>query len=176
LRLNRSFRYSVYAIFALLLVSGAGWFAADWQKGAPGDDIWQQFAANMLMLHGGAAMLALLALGALLPLHLLRAWRVGKNRVSGSFVAGFNAVLVLTAFGLYYLGSDVVRPWMSWIHIAAGLAISTMLPLHIMLGRRRAEAEARDADPVTPAQEMTPGREPDEWTQVFRKDRASTIG
>jgi len=176
LRLNRSFRYLVYAAFAVLLLSGAGWFAADWQKGSPGDDIWQQFAANMLMVHGGAAMLALLALGALIPMHLLRGWRAGRNRISGSFVAGFNAVLIATAFGLYYLGSEIVRPWMSWIHIAARLALCAMLPFHIMLGRRRAVTDAYEVDPAAPEQEMPPADETDAWSPAFRKDRASTIG
>ncbi len=134
--LKRSFRYSVYAAFAVLLLTGAGWLVADWQKNIAGDEIWQQAAATMLMVHGGAAMLALLLLGALIPVHLLRAWRSRKNRISGSIMAAFNAVLIVTAFGLYYLGSEEVRPWISWIHLTAGFALSLMLPLHIWLGRR----------------------------------------
>jgi hypothetical protein len=53
-------------------------------------------------------------------------------------MATFNAVLIVTAFGLYYLGSETVRPWMSWIHIGAGLLLALMFPLHIVLGRRSA--------------------------------------
>jgi cytochrome bd-type quinol oxidase subunit 2 len=133
-RLRSSFRYWTYAVFSVLLLTGAAWLVADWQKDA--DEAWQQAAANLLMIHGGAAMLALMALGALIPLHLLRAWRARKNLVSGLIVATVNAVLIVTAFGLYYLGSEVVRPWMSWIHIATGFFLALMIPLHIMLGRR----------------------------------------
>jgi cyanate permease len=136
LRLKPSFRYAIYAAFAVLFLTGAGWFIADWQKDISSDEIWQQVAANMLMVHGGAAMLALMMIGALIPLHLLRSWRARKNRVTGSVVAAFNAVLIVTAFGLYYLGSEAVRPWMSWIHIGAGLLLALMFPLHIVLGRR----------------------------------------
>jgi hypothetical protein len=136
LRLKPSFRYAIYAAFAVLFLTGAGWFIADWQKDISSDEIWQQVAANMLMVHGGAAMLALLMIGALIPLHLLRSWRAKKNRVTGSVMATFNAVLIVTAFGLYYLGSEAVRPWMSWIHIGAGLLLALMFPLHIVLGRR----------------------------------------
>ncbi|WP_342708685.1 hypothetical protein AAFG13_26450 [Bradyrhizobium sp. B124] len=136
MRLKRSFRYSMYATFGVLLLTGAGWLVADWQKNVAGDEIWQQAAANLLMVHGGVAMLALLTLGALIPVHLLRAWRSRKNRISGSIMAAFNAVLIVTAFGLYYLGSEEVRPWMSWIHLTAGFALSLMFPLHIWLGRR----------------------------------------
>jgi hypothetical protein len=136
LRLKPSFRYAIYAAFAVLFLSGAGWFVADWQKDISSDDIWQQVAANMLMVHGGAAMLALMMMGALIPLHLLRSWRAKKNRVTGSVMASFNAVLIVTAFGLYYLGSEALRPWISWIHIGAGLLLVLMFPLHIVLGRR----------------------------------------
>ena len=134
MRLKSTFRYWTYAVFSVLLLTGAAWLVADWQKDT--DDVWQQASANLLMIHGGAAMLALMALGALIPLHLLRAWRAQKNLVSGITVASVNAVLILTAFGLYYLGSEAVRPWMSWIHIIAGFCLALMLPLHIVLGRR----------------------------------------
>ena len=137
MRLKPSFRYAVYAIVAFLTLTGAVWFVADWQKDLSLDEIWQQIAANMLMLHGGAAMLALLLLGALIPMHVLRAWRAGKNRISGSMMATFSAALILTAFGLYYLGSESLRPWISWTHIVAGLALTLWLPLHIWLGRWR---------------------------------------
>jgi len=133
-RLKTTFRYWIYAVFSVLLATGAAWLVADWQKDA--DEAWQQASASLLMIHGGAAMLALMALGALVPLHLLRAWHARKNLVSGITVAAVNAMLIVTAFGLYYLGSETVRPWMSWIHIGAGFFLALMLPLHILLGRR----------------------------------------
>ena len=137
MRLKPSFRYAIYAIVAVLALTGAAWFVADWQKDLSTDEIWQQIAANMLMLHGGAAMLALLLIGALIPLHILRAWRAGKNRMSGGLMAALSAMLIVTAFGLYYLGSETLRPWISWTHIAAGSALALWLPLHIWLGRRQ---------------------------------------
>lgn len=136
MRLKTSFRYSLYAAFAALTVTGAGWLLADWRKDIGGDEIWQSIAANMLMVHGGAAMLTLLLVGALIPVHLLRSWRSRRNRVSGSVMAAFNGLLIVTAFGLYYLGSEAVRPWMSWIHLGAGFSIALMFPLHVWLGRR----------------------------------------
>jgi hypothetical protein len=139
LRLKASFRFSIYAAFVVLFLTGTVWLVADWQKDLAADDIWQQVAANMLMVHGGTAMLALMLLGALIPVHLLRAWRRRKNRVSGSVMATFNAVLIVTAFGLYYLGSEAVRPWMSWIHLVAGFSVALMFPVHIWLGRLKSQ-------------------------------------
>ncbi len=93
------------------------------------------------MLHGGGAMVTLLLLGALIPVHLLRAWRRGNNLVMGSVMVALNAILIATAFGLYYLGSEAVRPWMSWVHLAFGVLLPGFLALHIFLGRRqRAQA------------------------------------
>jgi heme A synthase len=136
LQLKPSFRFSIYAAFAVLFLTGAGWLVADWEKDVSGDEIWQQTAAFLLMVHGGGAMVTLLLLGELIPTHVRRAWRNRKNRVSGSVVAALNAVLIVTAFGLYYLGSEAVRPWTSWIHIAAGSSLSLLIPVHIFLGRR----------------------------------------
>jgi hypothetical protein len=48
-----------------------------------------------------------------------------------------NMLLVVTAFGLYYLGAESVRPWMSWMHIVAGFSVPVLIALHILLGRRR---------------------------------------
>ena len=136
MRLKSSLRYSVYAAFAALFLTGAGWLVADWEKNFSSDEVWQQTAANLLMVHGGAAMMTLLLLGALIPLHVQRSWRSGKNLVSGSLMVTLNTLLVVTAFGLYYLGSEAVRPWMSWIHIVAGFSVPALFALHIFLGRR----------------------------------------
>jgi len=136
LRLKPSFRFAIYAAFGVLFLTGAGWLVADWQKDISTDEIWQQSVAYLLMVHGGAAMVTLLLLGALIPVHVMRAWRSRKNRVSGSGMVTFNAILIVTAFGLYYLGSETLRPWMSWIHIAAGFSLSLLFPLHIFWGRR----------------------------------------
>lgn len=137
MRLSFSFRYAIYAVFTALALTGAGWLVADWQKDLSSDEIWQQSIAYLLMIHGGTAMVALLLLGALVPVHLVRAWRSRKNRISGSVMVTFNAILILTAFGLYYLGSETLRPWMSWIHLAAGFALALLFPFHIYLGRRK---------------------------------------
>lgn len=142
MRLNNLFRYAIYAAFAVLFLSGALWLVADRLKDSPEGEMWQAMSANLLMTHGGAAMLALMLIGALVPVHGLRAWRVGKNRITGTAMASLNGVLIVTAFGLYYLGSENLRPWLSNIHLAAGFALPVQLVAHIYFGRRRATAAA----------------------------------
>jgi len=87
------------------------------------------------MLHGGAAMLALLLLGALGPLHVRAAWRRGRNRATGVAMLVVNGALIATAFGLYYLGSKAVRDWTSTLHIGLGLGLPILLLAHVLWGR-----------------------------------------
>ena len=136
LRLEPSLRWTVYGVVTALLVSGAAWIMADALKDDPGGDAWQLLAANLLMIHGGAAMAMLVIFGALFPVHIRRAWRVRKNRLSGSAMVTLNGLLILTAFGLYYAGSELTRPWISGAHIAAGFALAILTVLHILLGRK----------------------------------------
>ena len=136
LQLNPRFRFALYSAFSALFVTGAAWLVADGLKDTSSGDLWQVIAANLLMLHGGAAMVTLMLLGALVPLHVARAWRTKRNRVTGTAMVTFNAVLIATAFGLYYLGSDAVRPWISNVHIGVGLSLPILLLVHIFFGKR----------------------------------------
>ena len=86
LQLDRRLRWSLYAAFALLFATGAAWLLADQLKDSADGEFWQATIANVLMVHGGVAMLTLLLLGALFPIHIARAWRGRLNRVSGSIM------------------------------------------------------------------------------------------
>jgi hypothetical protein len=144
LRLNPVFRYAIYAAFSALFITGAVWLVADRLKDSAESEFWQGTAATLLMLHGGGAMITLMMLGALVPVHLRYGWRRGKNLVTGIVMSAVNAVLIVTAFGLYYLGSETLRPAMSDVHSALGLAIPALLVAHIWWGRRtRGDAGAR---------------------------------
>jgi cation transport ATPase len=136
LRLEPRFRFAFYGALAALLVTGIAWLPVERLKDRSNDDLWQETAAYLLMLHGGAAMATLMLLGALVPLHVQRAWRSRRNRMTGTVMVTFSATLIVTAFGLYYLGSEAIRSWASDIHIAAGVSLPVLLLAHILLGRR----------------------------------------
>ena len=136
MRLEASFRWTVYAVAAALFVTGAAWLAADALKDGPTGDAWQEIGADLLMVHGGAAMAMLMVLGALIPVHIRRGWRARKNRLSGGAMVTLNALLIPTAFGLYYSGSDLMRPWISDAHIAAGFALAALIVIHPLIGHR----------------------------------------
>ena len=134
LRLDPVLRYALYVAFAVLFVTGAVWLIADRLKESD-SEFWQEAAATLLMVHGGSAMITLMMLGALVPVHMRYGWRKRKNLVTGITAATVNAALIVTAFGLYYLGSDAVRPWMSDVHTVLGLATPPLLFAHIWWGR-----------------------------------------
>jgi hypothetical protein len=129
----------LYATFGMLVLTGGAWLAADRLKDAADGELWQEAAADLLMVHGGAAMLALLLLGALAPLHVTPGWRKRRNRAAGIAMVTVNAVLVATAFGLYYAGGEWLRPWISDTHIAVGLSLPALFLVHVLAGRRGAK-------------------------------------
>jgi hypothetical protein len=137
LRLDPRLRFAVYAAYSVLFVTGVGWLLADQMKDASGiSEAWQTTAANLLMLHGAAAMVTLMLLGALVPLHVQRAWRSRRNRLTATIMLTLNSVLVVTSFGLYYAGSEALRPWTSNIHVDLGLCLPALFFVHVLVGRR----------------------------------------
>ncbi len=144
MRLKSTFRFALYGIFALLFISGVLWLLADQMKNAEADsEMWQQASAFALSLHGGAAMVTLLLLGALFPMHVQRAWRAKTNRVTGIVSVVLYGLLITTAFGLYYMGSETIRPWISYVHIAFGLVVPAVIAAHVMVGRASVVAMAQ---------------------------------
>jgi hypothetical protein len=131
-------RRTLYATGAALWGTGAGWLAAHYLLAAPGrfggPHPWE---AHWRMLHGIAGAAALYVFGSLLVPHMLRAWEIGRGRVTGSLVAGTLAVLVATGLGLYYVGDDAWREAASIVHWGIGLGAPALVAFHVVVGRRK---------------------------------------
>jgi hypothetical protein len=137
LQLDHRFRWGLYAAFSVLFVTGVFWLIADGLKDSPSGEFWQAVSALLLTIHGGATMVTLLLLGALVPVHIQRAWRNRQNRPTGIAMATSALLLIATAFGLYYAGSDVFRARISDVHITVGVIVPVMFVIHVLTGRRR---------------------------------------
>ena len=134
MRLDPIFRWFVYVCFGCLLVTGVAWYQIDDVKALTGID---SLTSIVQTIHGGASMAALLALGALIPMHMMRAWRARRNRFSGTVMALAQTCLVLTAFGLYYAGSDALRAPVLLAHFWTGVAIAVGFVWHVWYGRHQ---------------------------------------
>src|SRR5215470_9751457 len=135
IRLRRFQRPILYAVLALVFLSGVAWAYWNYLAGSPGD-----FEAGAkawaMKIHGAAAMAILVLVGMLLNGHVRFAWRAGRNRTNGSIFLGAFAILTITGYGLYYAGGEKLRADMSWIHLAVGVALPILLLVHILMGRR----------------------------------------
>jgi cbb3-type cytochrome oxidase subunit 3 len=125
----------LYAVLALVFLSGVAWAYWNYFVTSPGDF---EMAAKAwaMKVHGAAAMAVLVLIGMLLNAHVRFAWRARRNRANGSVFLSAFAVLIVTGYGLYYAGGERLRAWTSWIHLAIGLVLPILLLIHIFLGRR----------------------------------------
>ncbi len=139
MRLGRTHERCVYFIGLLTFLSGAGWLADHYllagvgefgDAHAAGEPLW-------LAIHGAAAMAALTVFGSLLPGHIARAWKARRNLGSGLVMLALFSLLIVTGYGLYYVGNEDTRPWISLAHWSTGIAIAGSLVMHIYLGKRR---------------------------------------
>src|SRR5215468_9582211 len=126
IRLKRSQRYFLYAVLALLFLSGVAWTYWNYLA-APSGDFETSAKTWAMKIHGAAAMAIFVLIGMLLNGHVRFAWRAGRNRTNGSIFLGAFAILTITGYGLYYAGGEKLRADMSWIHLAVGLALPILL-------------------------------------------------
>src|SRR5205809_4415189 len=139
IRLKRLQKYFLYAVLALLFLSGVAWAYWNYLTASPGD--FETSAKALAMkIHGAGAMAVLVLIGMLLSGHVKFAWRARRNRANGSVFLSAFAVLTITGYGLYYAGGERLRAWTSWIHLAVGLALPIVLLIHFFLVRRTRRA------------------------------------
>lgn len=129
LRLSPLTEFLVYLVFGLLLVTGVVWM---WAQSSL--DEGSRVSSLMLKLHGAAAMVALILLGALIN-HMRKGWKARKNRSSGLTLMLVILFLVITGYGLYYAGDEQLRSLISQWHAWIGLGIFLLLPAHALIGR-----------------------------------------
>jgi uncharacterized membrane protein len=136
-RLGRVHRRSLYAAGGALLLSGLAWAVLHYLPRRIGIDeqLARGDAAALMKLHGAAAMIALLLLGAMRVRHIVHGWKLARNRWTGVSLGLTAAVLIVTGYLLYYLGDEDLRAYASWIHLAVGAALPLPIALHVLRER-----------------------------------------
>ncbi len=141
-RLDILHRRSLYSICAVLFVTGCLWAVLHYLPGVLGMDERTSMAdaALAMKVHGAAAMLALVLVGAVLPRHVNHGLKNSLNKPSGIGMLSVLAMLAVTGYFLYYAGSETFRSMNSWAHLMAGLALPAVVAVHVL--RRVSSARA----------------------------------
>jgi hypothetical protein len=158
MRLSTGHRRWTYWSAAGLFASGVLWLVFHYfvrTHGEYGDtahplEIW------WLRAHGAFAMLVLVVMGSLLPVHVRRGWHQRKNLFAGCALAALALLLIATGYALYYVGDEVTRPWISALHWSIGLGAPLVLIWHAWSGRRARSALGQYHRRGRPAAEMGP--------------------
>jgi hypothetical protein len=120
-RLHPAHRLLLYAALAVLLGTGAAW-----------EVLPPVAAASLVMkIHGAAAMLMLVLLGALFTHHVPAGWASNKNRKTGPLLLGALIWLALSGYLLYYAGSESLRWYAAQSHLWVGIAAGAVVGLHV---------------------------------------------
>ena len=138
LKLSRRHRFWLHGTITALFLTGVVWwllhaFVAVETEFGPRAHPLENWS---LKLHGLAAMLSLVVLGTLIPIHIRRGWHARRNRLHGGVLVAALVLLTLTGYGLYYSGLDTLREISSWSHRVLGLLLPLLIVLHIRAGRR----------------------------------------
>lgn len=144
IQLSRRHEWFVYAVSAVVFGTGAAWAWLHYLAAPP-----NEFGATnpaeswVLKAHGAAAMVVLVLLGTLLPMHVKFAWRAGRNLRTGLSLLSLFGFLVLTGYGLYYIGGERLRYWTSALHLWVGLALPIFLSVHVWRGKTTRSLKTR---------------------------------
>lgn len=129
-RLGPWHRRLSYAVLGACAVTGLGWFLALDAFGLPPPRV-----VPLWILHGLTGLMALLVVGAVLPMHIPVAWRHARNRGLGGALTALLAV-VLASAGLLLYGQEDWHTVAHWVHVGAGIAAIVAFGLHVWRGRR----------------------------------------
>jgi hypothetical protein len=147
-------RRTLYVVSALLWLTGTFWlyfFYLGKRRGSLGP-FGNESATMCLKIHGAAAMAFLIVLGTLLLDHVGLGWPHKRQRPTGVSLLSLCGVLIVTGWGLYYIGEEWLHDVTSVIHSILGFALPLFIFFHARLAKRRLNPALKkgDPEPTTP--------------------------
>lgn len=135
LRFDRLHKQIFLFVFCVLFVSGLVWIVYDLLSYASTNQTFnsQRMPTSIIKLHGAFAMLFMLLLGSVWE-HIRAGWRMPVLRRSGIILLIVFAVLILSAWMLYYVGDDSWQNMSRIVHSAFGILAAFICTKHV-LGR-----------------------------------------
>lgn len=140
MRLSTGHRQWIYWSAGLLFGSGALWLLCHYFLESHGEfgPTTHPLEPWSLRVHGAAAMLSLVLVGSLLPIHVRRAWHQRRNLLPGVVLFCVVALLTASGYALYYFGGEEARAAISVFHWAIGLGAPALMVWHVTAGRAAA--------------------------------------
>jgi hypothetical protein len=89
---------------------------------------------DMIVVHGSLNPFLCVLFGYLLCQHIRVGWQMRANLVSGFIMEAAFAGLILSGAGLYYVGAEEWREWISIAHRACGVLLPASLAWHWLAG------------------------------------------
>lgn len=129
-------RVSIYAVGALLLITGAAWLALHYSVGAGAGELPHPAEVWLLRSHGLMGFAGLFLFGVLAAAHVPQAWRLtrrhrwARQRNSGMALCALAALLAASGYLLYYFSPEGVRAALGWTHTAVGVAMALLVATH----------------------------------------------
>ena len=137
IRLSKVHEYIIYLIAVIVIISGFLWLYFDFFIRVETEYSLQvhPLQNTFLILHGTSSIIFLIALGSVLPIHVLKAWKTKNNRLSGGCFLLLFTILILTGIGLYYSGVEENRRIFSISHWVIGILFPVFFVIHIYFGK-----------------------------------------
>jgi len=137
-RSTPALRLTVHAAFGALWLLGAAvfvlkhFFAVATEFG-PAPHPWQP---TLLLMHGILAVAVTFLFGWVCADHVAFTWRMRADRVSGVWLLGLVAVLIITGFAAFFLVDDSLRSTNGTVHEWLGLVLMIPWVAHLLFGRK----------------------------------------
>lgn len=147
LYLTRRQKLGIYAVAALLWISGASWVGVHYflQQRGPFGNVPNAAEHWLVVAHGAGAFAGLWLGGWLWRAHVTPWRRHGTRRNSGNALLWIGGVLIVSGYMLYYVAGETLREWSSLTHWGVGLALPLVLLTHALRSRRYRNLHAHDS-------------------------------
>lgn len=137
IRLSKIHEYIIYLISVIVTISGFVWLYFDFFVRVETEYSLQVHPMQniFLIMHGTSSLIFLILLGSVLPIHVLKAWKIKNNRLSGGFFLLLFTILILTGIGLFYSAVEDNRRILSIMHWIIGILFPIFFVIHIYFGK-----------------------------------------
>lgn len=137
-KISKKYRYFFYLTLMMSVISGSGFWLLRRFGMVEGDFGPESHALQypLLQLHGFAAFIMLMCLGAIFASHVPKTWYTGRAKRTGITLSTAVMTSMLSAYALYYLVSQDWHELLGNIHAVVGLGLPLMLFVHVTYARK----------------------------------------